>query len=130
VTGVDLLPYLLSNLSESSCIGSGQGQVGERRGRTGPKFVSQLPPLVGADRALFCKSGKVYIAARVSEEGSTGILVFAPKNGGFEMERVETQDIMGTFHRPQGLYLYPGGSEGWSYFVNEFPFDVHRVKVE
>lgn len=95
-----------------------------------PTFVCQLPPLVDADRALFGKGGKVYVAARASEEGSTGILVFAPKDGGFEMERIETQDIMGAFHRPRGLYLYPGGSEGWSYFVNEFPFDVHRVKAE
>ncbi len=94
-------------------------------------FVRQLPPLVKADRALVGKSGTVYVAARASEDGSSGILVYKPSSDSATLDRIETKDTMGPFHRPRGLYVYPGGgADQWAYFVNEFPFDVHRIKLD
>lgn len=94
-------------------------------------FVRELPPLIKADRALVSKTGKVYIAARAAEDGSSGILVFNPSGDSAALDHVETKDTMGPFWRPRGLYVYSGGSaEQWAYFVNEFPFDVHRIKLE
>jgi hypothetical protein len=96
-----------------------------------PRYVRELPPLVEADRALVSKSGKIYVAGRVSVGGTTGILVFVPQAGGAVLDHVEAQDIMGGFHRPRGLYVYPrGGADQFAYFVNQFPFDVRRCKLQ
>jgi hypothetical protein len=96
------------------------------------RFIRELPQLVEADRALVSKTGKVYLAGRVSAGGTTGILVFVPEGRGAVLDHVETEDIMGAFYRPRGLCQYPGstGGEDWAYFVNEFPFDVRRCKLQ
>lgn len=95
------------------------------------KFVRELPPLVEADRALVSKTGLIYVAGRASKDGTGGILVFTPRDGTAALDHVETEDIMGGFHRPRGLYIYPGSSaDDWAYFVNQFPFDVRRCKLK
>ncbi|HVP12529.1 MAG TPA: CARDB domain-containing protein [Phycisphaerae bacterium] len=99
---------------------------------TGARFVRELPPLTEADRALVAKSGKVYLAGRVSAGGTTGILVFVPKDSSAALDHVDTEDTMGGYFRPRGLCQYPGatGGDDWAYFVNEFPFDVRRCKLQ
>jgi hypothetical protein len=98
---------------------------------SGARFVCELPALVEADRALVSKTGKVYLAGRVSAGGTTGILVFTASGESAVLDHVETEDIMGTFHRPRGLCQYPGAAgDDWAYFVNEFPFDVRRCKLQ
>jgi len=93
-------------------------------------FVRELPALVKADRALVSKTEKVYVAAKTAEDGTSGIFIFSPNGESAALDRLETKDTMGPFCRPRGLYLYGGGTDQYAYFVNEFPFDVHRIKLD
>jgi len=93
-------------------------------------FVRELPPLAEADRGLVGPSGKVYVSGRDEQSGATGILVYAPQGDSAVYEDVGTEGLMGKFHRPRGMYLYPGGTKHFAYFVNKFPFDVRRYGID
>ena len=98
---------------------------------SGARLVRELTGLVEADRALVSKTGKIYLAGRTSAGGTTGILVFVVSGENAVLDHVETEDVMGTYHRPRGLCQYPGAAgDDWAYFVNEFPFDVRRCKLQ
>jgi hypothetical protein len=128
-------PHAIAYANGHVCITDRQGtrcRVYEWQ-NSAARFVRELPPVFEADRALVAKSGKVYVAGRLSSGGTAGVLVFAPKDDGAVLDHVETEDLTGVFYRPRGLYLYPGsagGGEDWVYFVNEFPFDVRRCKLQ
>ncbi|MBN2563120.1 MAG: hypothetical protein JXQ75_19515 [Phycisphaerae bacterium] len=95
-----------------------------------PAFARQLPPLAEADRGLVGKTGKVYISGRDDEARASGILVYTPNGDTAAFEEVGTEGKMGKFHHPRGMYLYPGADRNYAYFVNEFPFDVRRYKID
>lgn len=96
------------------------------------KLVGELPRLAEADRALVSKSGKIYITGRDPKQGTTGVLIYRLEGNKVVYERTDTEGLMGRFYRPRGLYLYrgPAGGDEFAYFVNEFPFDVGRDKME
>jgi hypothetical protein len=125
-------PYAVGYANEHVCVTDKAGsrcRVYRLEGTKGT-FVRELPALVKADRALVSKTGKVYVAAKISEDGASGIIVFNPSGASASMDRMETKDTMGPFCRPRGLYVYGGGTDQWAYFVNEFPFDVHRIRLD
>ncbi|MFH1418249.1 MAG: CARDB domain-containing protein [Planctomycetota bacterium] len=95
-----------------------------------PEFLRELPPVTQAGRALVSETDHIYIPAVVPDDYRKGIAVFVSDGKTAKLERIETEDVMGNYHRPRGLYLYPGGGKAWAFFVNEFPFDVHRCKLK
>lgn len=96
----------------------------------GPKFLRELPPLFDADRAVVNKAGQIFITGRESEDGIWAVLVFAPLGETARLVETRTEGRMGKYHRPRGLYLYPGLDHNFAYFANDFPFDVRRVHLE
>ncbi len=96
----------------------------------GGRFLLELPRLNDADRGLVSRSGRICITGYDPAQGTRGVLVYRPEGQTAVYETVATEGIMGKFYRPRGMYLYLAGAEEFAYFVNEFPFDVGRYKME
>ncbi len=94
------------------------------------RFLLELPRLNEADRGLVSRSGKICITGYDPAQGTRGVLVYRPDGQTAVYETVATEGIMGRFYRPRGLWHYVAGAEEFAYFVNEFPFDVGRYKME
>jgi hypothetical protein len=96
-----------------------------------PAFMVEADFLIGADRALVGRSGKIYTTGRFKEDGEAGVMVFSPQDKLAKFERVDTEAEMGKLFNPSGMYLYVNAvDEDYAYFVNGFPFDVRRYRIE
>jgi len=94
------------------------------------EFVRQLPALMEADRAIVNREGNIYVTGRPSESAEAALLMFRPDGAAAEYDTALAEVEMGKVFRPRGLYQYPGLNGDFVYFVNDFPFDVRRYKIE
>jgi hypothetical protein len=96
-----------------------------------PKFVCEAASLIDADRALVGRSGRIYTTGRFKEDGDAGVLVYTPQGESAQFDRIETTAEMGKLFNPSGMYLYVNAiDQDYAYFVNDFPFDVRRFRLE
>lgn len=98
-----------------------------------PVFVREIPRLFDADRALVGREGRVYLTGRLAPKHDIGVLVFNPDGDGARFDRVEAESKidMGKVYSPRGMYFFINAlGDDYGYFVNSFPFDVRRVRLD
>lgn len=94
-----------------------------------PKFIGELPRLVGADRAVVNSSGRVFLTGRLHTGSEWTVLSFDPdENKGYVFSGEGTQGEMGAYEKPRSMYQHRGDPT-YVYMMNEFPFDVRRLHI-
>lgn len=98
--------------------------------KTDATFVFQLDDLVDAGRAIGnTKGDKYFVTGRPTAEGDWAVLSYSTVNNMAVFNGSIYEDAMGQFFRPRGLYVHRGLGN-FAYFMNEFPYDVRRIRSD
>jgi hypothetical protein len=95
-----------------------------------PVMVRELTDLLDADRGIVSPLGRIYTTGRERFGVGQGVIIWG-KGDDAKPQQVVTDVDMGKVHSPRGMYFYKlSDSEQYAYFVNMFPFDVRRIKLD